>query len=138
MLQSYGEKTFNKFIGQQMMVWRIDKRNLVCSIAQNMPEFREIFDDVLHRDKKIPCPVQMSAAPAPSNALEAYSVHVSGYKNVIINKLKSKRSTQFSAKKRKCIKFTYQYVMEPINIAPLGPHTDIADGDSQLHIAKAP
>lgn len=30
----------------------------------------------------------------------------------------------------------YQYVIEPMNIPPLGPHIDSADGANQLQIAR--
>lgn len=56
-------------------------------MAQKIPEFRDIFDGLLHRDKYVPWPVQISAAPAPNTALAAYNNHVRGHKNDTINKL---------------------------------------------------
>ena len=41
---------------------------LICSIAQKMPELREIVSPELHWDRYMPWPVQMRAAPAPSMA----------------------------------------------------------------------
>lgn len=56
-------------------------------MAQNTPEFLEIVSELLHLDKYVPWPVQMSAAPAPSTALATYSSHVLGHKNETMNRL---------------------------------------------------
>lgn len=45
------------------------KTNLICNIAQNIPEFLDIVVSSLHRDKNDPWAVQMIAAPTPSTAL---------------------------------------------------------------------
>lgn len=50
-----------------------------------MPEFRDIFESLLQRDKYVPCPVHIRAAPAPNTALAAYNNHVFGYKNDTMN-----------------------------------------------------
>jgi hypothetical protein len=56
-------------------------------MAQKSPLFRDIVDSSLHFDKNEPCAVQIMAAPTPRRALTAYSSHVFGHKNDIMNAL---------------------------------------------------
>lgn len=56
-------------------------------MAQNIPEFREIFESLLQRDRYVPCPVQIKAAPTPNVTDATYSNHVFGIKNVATKKL---------------------------------------------------
>lgn len=60
---------------------------LACNMAQNIPEFREIFESLLQRDKYVPCPVQIKAAPVPNITEATYNNHVFGIKNVATKKL---------------------------------------------------
>ena len=46
---------------------------LVCNIAQNIPELREMFVALLQLDKYVPCPVHIKAAPIPNTKLATYN-----------------------------------------------------------------
>lgn len=64
--------------------WRAD---LICSIAQKIPEFLDMVCSSLHFERKEPWAVQMMAAPTPSIALTEYRSQVFGHKNDIMNEL---------------------------------------------------
>lgn len=52
-----------------MLAHAMEQIYLICSIAQKMPELREIVVSSLHLERKAPWAVQMMAAPRPNTPL---------------------------------------------------------------------